>query len=263
MDRLRIAALASLALALAAPSGRADEKSASDDRTCVLYSLVDLVGNDPSLGQWVADTIPEVVAPGTWKYHGGEGVLRYYAPKNLLVVSHTAATQAKVEDFLKNVKKSLPAGHDKTRTAAKAQMHDSAVVPADYRVPGPTRACSSFAEQSSSYPVPAPVARPKHLFHFIIRYEGEGIVDDNVVKAIKTQFQANKKEKASLAGPSYYPGSASGSAASSVPGERILAPSSGVPSSSGSEKKDKDDKKADKDDKKKADKDEEKDDKTP
>jgi hypothetical protein len=258
MDRLRIAALASLALALAAPSGRAYEKSASDDQTCVLYSLADL-GNDPDLGQWVADTIPEVVAPGTWK---GQGVLRYYAPKKLLVVYHTAATQAKVEGFLKNVKKSLPAGHDKTRTAAKAQVRDSAVVSADYRVPGPTRGCSSFAEQNSSYPVPAPVARPKHLFHFIIRYEGEGIVDDNVVKAIKTQFQANKKEKASLAGPSYYP-AASGSAASSGPGEQLLAPSSGVPSSSGSEKKDKDDKKADKDDKKKADKDEEKDDKTP
>ena len=39
-----------------------------------------------------------------------------------------------------------------------------------------------------SYPVPAPARPPKHLFHFIIRYEGNGVVDENVVKAVQAQM---------------------------------------------------------------------------
>jgi hypothetical protein len=231
MDRLRFIAPAVLAVALATPSGRADEKSASDDLTCVLYALADL-GNDPDLGQWVAETIPEVIAPGTWK---GQGVVRYYAPKKLLVVYHTPATQARVEGFLKEVKKSLPVGNDVAHTAARGPLPTAAVVvPADFRVPGPIRACSSFAEHHSSYPVPAPATRPKHLFHFIIRYEGEGIVDDNVVKAMKTQFKANKDT------------------AGAVPEALRLGvkeTKEELPEPSKAKKEDKDDKKKDKEDK--------------
>src|SRR5262249_50653316 len=46
------------------------------------------------------------------------------------------------------------------------------------------------AEQHPTYLVPNPARSPKHLFHFIIRYEGEGIVDSNVVEAIKAQNSA-------------------------------------------------------------------------
>jgi hypothetical protein len=218
MDRVRFISLAALALGtLAASSARSVGQQApswatpccvcsystdSDDLTCVAYSLADL-GNDPDLGKWVAETIPEVIAPGTWK---GKGVLRYYAPKKLLVVYHNAAAQARVDAFLKSVKKSLPAANEKTIAAGAGGMPacvcvrtapvcETAVVPADFRVPGKVRGFTTFADPSSSYPVPAPATRPKHLFHFIIRYEGEGIVDDNVVKAMKTQFQGKKKEK--------------------------------------------------------------------
>jgi hypothetical protein len=199
MDRLRFFGLASLALALvilATPNGRSGEPPAlseqgAQDRTYNLYALDDL-GHDPELGKWVAEAIPEVIAPGTWK---GQGALRYYAPKNLLLVYHTPETQAKVRGFLQNVKKVLPAGHE-TQAATKAPACDPAVVPADYRAPRSFKAATVPAEQSASYPVAAPVRQPKHLFHFIIRYEGDGIIDDNVVKYFKTQYPANKKEKA-------------------------------------------------------------------
>jgi hypothetical protein len=238
MDRLRFVSLAALALGtLAASSARSPGQqgptwtspvgpaccvpsysSDSDDLTCVAYSLADL-GNDPDLGKWVAETIPEVIAPGTWK---GKGVLRYYAPKKLLVVYHNAATQARVDAFLKSVKKSLPAANEKTIAAANgvpacvcvrtAPVCETAVVPADFRVPGKVRGFTTFADPSSSYPVPASATRPKHLFHFIIRYEGEGIVDDNVVKAMKTQFQGKKREK----GPDPLVGSPSSASGGSI-----------------------------------------------
>lgn len=33
----------------------------------------------------------------------------------------------------------------------------------------------------SSYPIPAPLAQPKHLFHFVIRYEGDGLSDPGML----------------------------------------------------------------------------------
>ncbi len=200
MDRLRFVYPVLLALTLSVlvgPAARAQDrpgpKTDSEGRTCVTYSLAEL-GGDADLGKWVAETIPEVIAPGTWK---GQGVLRYYGPKNLLVVYHTPATHAKVDAFLQSVKKSLPAGNDRVSTPMAVLTGGAAVVQADFRAPGTVRRTAS-PEQSLSYPVPAPATRPKHLFHFIIRYEGEGIVDDNVVKAFKTQVQANKKDKADV-----------------------------------------------------------------
>src|SRR6516164_5898923 len=67
----------------------------SQERTYTIYSLAEL-GEDADLGKWIAETIPDVIEPGTWK---GQGVLRYYAPKNILVVYHTPAVQAKVDGF--------------------------------------------------------------------------------------------------------------------------------------------------------------------
>jgi hypothetical protein len=156
----------------------------SADRSYKIYGLDDL-GSDPGFGEWIAQTIPEVIAQGTWK---GPGVIRYYAPKNILVVCHTRAVQAKVEVFLKDVKKSLPSEKKMTATARKS----AELVPADYRTPAVLRTSSPTPERSLAYPVPEQAKPPKHLFHFIIRYEGEGIIDDNVVKAMKGYIQAEK-----------------------------------------------------------------------
>src|SRR5690348_6564748 len=98
MSRSRFLALTALALALTVRTGRSEEQKAAvnpyslshrvtnaatgdaQEHTCVIYSLAEL-GEGSDLGKWIAETIPEVIEPGTWK---GQGVLRYYAPKNIL-----------------------------------------------------------------------------------------------------------------------------------------------------------------------------------
>jgi hypothetical protein len=140
--------------------------------TCKIYSLSDL-GDDPKLCKWVADTIPDMIQPATWKQSGVK--LSYYAPSKILVVSNTPAVHAQVEEFLQNLRKSMP------QQKALAR-HDASVVPAQFAVPDGTR---SVQAGPSSYPVPTLSQGPKHLFHFIIRYEGEGIIDSNVVKFAK------------------------------------------------------------------------------
>ena len=150
-----------------------------------IYSLNDF-GSDPGLCEWIAKTIPEVIAVGNWN---SPATISYYAPKNILVVSHTSTVQAQVETFLKNVKKSLPETTKARASAPKSHTSGNEVVPAAYHEPGLRKAAKPTSQPTPSYPVPAQAKPPKHLFHFIIRYEGEGIVDDNIVKAMKDYYR--------------------------------------------------------------------------
>jgi hypothetical protein len=182
MSRFRLVGLAALALALsvlAARTVRSADLPAHGEQTCVIYSLSDL-GDDPELCKWIAETIPEVIEPGSWNAHRDADpgkTLHYYAPKKILVIYHTAAVQAKVDAFLKDLKKSV---------AASAPDPRHGVAPAEYRESASTPAAAA-PDSSVSYSVPPPVRPPKHLFHLIVRYEGDGIVDENVVKMIKAQ----------------------------------------------------------------------------
>lgn len=147
---------------------------------CKVYSLADM-GDDPNLCKWIADTIPDVIQPGSWVYSGGafgggeaKRTLSYFAPAKILVINHTPAVHAQVDEFLLTLKKSVV----QEKAAAK---RDAQIVPAQFSVPDQTR---SFMPMQA----PAPQA-PKHLLHFIlglgVRYEGEGIIDANVVKFAK------------------------------------------------------------------------------
>jgi hypothetical protein len=154
----------------------------------VIYSLHDL-GEDPAFCQWIAETIPEVIEPASWKCSDASGkkpVLRYYEPKKILVVCHTAAVHAKVDRFLKAMKEALPR-QTRGPVAGKAPMKDHGVVPARFQAPGLLNPPPPAPEPNAVYPVPPPARQPKHLFHFIIRYEGAGIIDSNVVKFMKAQ----------------------------------------------------------------------------
>jgi hypothetical protein len=211
------------------------------DQSYKIYSLDDF-GSDPGLCEWIAQTIPDVIAAGTWK---GPGVIRYYPPKNILVVCHTPAVQAQVDGFLKDVKKSLPEP-TKARTAApKSPASFREVVPIVYDQPNLPKKVQSkrVPEQNLSYPVPAQPKAPKHLFHFIIRYEGEGIVDDNVVKAMKDYYRAEIQAGQRTA-PSAQPYTAPPPPPASSTGALLSAPS--TPPVSGKEEK-KEDKSTEKD----------------
>lgn len=179
------------------------KKHAADERSCVIYSLTDM-GYDSDFGRWIAQAIPDIVESKSWQQYGGSGALRYYAPKNILIVNHSPRMQAKVDGFLKKLKTSLPKA-SQTGLAKRKKSSHASIVPADYRTPpeSPVRTSNPLPEPSS-YPVPAPVKAPKHLFHFLIRYEGEGLIDDNVVKFMKGYMQAetgavNKQASQSVA----------------------------------------------------------------
>ena len=48
-----------------------------------------------------------------------------------------------------------------------------------------------------AYPIPAPLAQPKHLFHFVIRYEGDGLADQKMIaKAMAAAGQDDGPKKA-------------------------------------------------------------------
>jgi hypothetical protein len=206
MPRLRFLAVALLALVLVgsptqtgrsaddtngtsyAPPAVSATYPAADNSSCVIYALADM-GYDSDLGRWIAQTIPEMIEPKSWQGYGG-GAIRYYASKNILIIRNSAPTHAKVDSFLRDLKKSMPKGSGSGFATGK-KSPSASVVPAEYRAPALLRASSPVPE-TSSYPVPAPAQPPKHLFHFLIRYEGDGIIDDNVVKFMKAYYQAEK-----------------------------------------------------------------------
>ena len=123
---------------------------------CTVHPLGDL-GDDPKLCKWIADTIPEMIQPSTWKL--GHGRIVYYAPAKIPIVTNTPAVHAQVDEFLKGIKRSLPA-------QKKSTPQSEQIVPVQAIATGSLR-------------------MPKHLFHFIIRYEGAGIVDANLAKFAK------------------------------------------------------------------------------
>ena len=88
--------------------------------TCTVYALKDL-GDDPNLGKWVAETIPQMIQPGTWGDASGQGGterkhrLSYYPQGKILVVYHTAAAHAEIAAFLDGLKKADARGESGCR----------------------------------------------------------------------------------------------------------------------------------------------------
>jgi hypothetical protein len=165
---------------------------------CITYHLGELA-DDPAFATWIAETIPCVIQPGTWHAEGKssaeKGTIRHFAPAKILVVSHTQAVHAQVDAFLKDIKKSLPhvGQRQKAHGIMPAQFLSNAATSADS-----SRSADTAKSSKTTYPVPAPLQQPKHLFHLVLRYEGEGIVDAQVVEVLKgLTGQAGVSEAAS------------------------------------------------------------------
>jgi len=160
--------------------------------TCTIYSLKEF--GDVTFGDWIAETIPQVIQPGTWnpagKAEGTKCFLSHYGRGQILLVYHTPAVQTKVQAFLDNLKKMIQ--EEKGNTGGQSGTSsrvDPAVVPAKIDVSVGSATDDRVKLPPSGYPVPAARKQPKHLFHFIIRYEGEGIVDDTVAGVLKEIYK--------------------------------------------------------------------------
>lgn len=145
--------------------------------TCCTYHLGELA-DDPNFAKWIADTLPEVIRPGTWNQ--SERVARCYGPARILVVTHTPAVQAEVDAFLKSLRSAMPQARTTKATST------SAVMPALHLTATPLRAPEPVGPRQLAYPVPAASVQPKHLFHFIIRYEGEGSLSAPLAEVVKS-----------------------------------------------------------------------------
>jgi hypothetical protein len=153
----------------------------------VIYRLDGLV-DDPEFCKETVEMIQDVIEPPSWNQDSdNKPYLNYSVRKKILVVYHTAAVQAKVDAFLKNLKKAIQCGQERAVAAGNTSAKDKEVVPARYLAPGLIKTSHPAPDSNFTYPLPPPVRPPKHLFHFIIRYEGAGIVDSNVVKFMKAQ----------------------------------------------------------------------------
>lgn len=189
--RFRAALLLVLAALTQAAHARAPKaKAPAGKLSCAVYSLAS--AGDAAYGKWVADTIPQVIDPESWSgaAKGGKPVLTYNASRRVLVVLHTPAVQAKVAAFIKQLEKAGASGGEEA-SEARQNGATQALEAAPARPDAP----------ASAYLVPAPEKRPKHLLHFIIRYEGAGLIDSSVVKFAKAMGGQKGKPQSSWCEP--------------------------------------------------------------
>ena len=155
----------------------------------------------------------QVVQPQSWTGKNAPAAAITYHPQGkVLVVYNTPAVQEEVSAFLNKFRKAQPADRptsDRTTvlpahfTVPPSVVNHAATdskgwvnykfgqgVNFDMQSGGSTFAWGLLAPKADcqcgqptvGYPVPR-VHQPKHLFHFIVRYEGEGIIDSSVVGA--------------------------------------------------------------------------------
>lgn len=166
----------------------ANSSEAPPDLTCKVYALNDV---DPALASWVAQTIPEMIEPGSWTTAGGRASLNFYPPKKLLVVRHTNAAHARIGEFLKEI----------SRASAPATFATTPREPALLRTHHLMPAMKTDVVESKPQPPRRTDGNPRHLFHIIVdgfegegmklknftlRYEGEGIIDSTIAELIKS-----------------------------------------------------------------------------
>jgi hypothetical protein len=190
MARSRSIAITALVVALATAQLQAVRSQSPDshlrpappkDVTCVVYPLAG-IGHDPGLPQWVAETIPSVVDPESWRLDGM--TISFHAASKVLVVRQSPTVHAKVKAFLADLKNAAHEENGAVHLRKPSVMHAEFTQTAPAKVP---------AGQGAGYPVPAPLSQPKHLFHLVLRYEGDGLPENAVESVVKQLSEAADK----------------------------------------------------------------------
>jgi hypothetical protein len=175
----------------------------ADNSTCKVYALKEL-GDDPELCKWIAETIPNVIKPGSWNL-GEKQRISYYGQGRILVVYHNEMIQSEVAAFLEGLKKAMPQEKQwASGPHAKMPAMDAKVAHAAWHTPA-----SMPPMTNPAYPIPAPLQHPKHLFHLIVRAEGIGDFGTSVVKELSGDAvnaeEAKEQRKAVADKPSASP----------------------------------------------------------
>lgn len=170
-------------------SSRTQPNQSSREAGCTtkVYSLADL-GDDPTLCNWIAQTIPQVIQPDSWVTNDCVGncytKVVANASAKILVVCQTAAVHAEVEAFLRSMSQTVAQNRQRQVPTSSAKFATSpSVLPAQFVTPN-----DAGSTPPMPYPVPPQTKQPKHLFHFIIRYEGDGVIDANVADYLKAVY---------------------------------------------------------------------------
>ncbi len=163
---------------------------------CKVYGLNGLA-RDPQFVKWVAETIPQVISPGTW--NDGR-LLTYQADGKILVVYHNPAVQAEVAAFIDKLSEAKSKETAPTAAVSLGVPGQAArpgpwpqVVPAVYSAPAPSKAPEVLSTSKMSYPVPPPLKQPKHLFHLILQGEGSDTSITDMFKQLSTQSFETKE----------------------------------------------------------------------
>src|SRR4030095_2168566 len=121
---------------------------------------------------------------GSWNQNGtAENCqkLSYFAPGKVMVVCHSQAVHNEIDAFLKNLKTTVARENRRTfANVSRPSANKSGIQPAQFLASDVLKTAETVPAPKEAYPVPTQTRQPKHLFHFIIRYEGDGIIDANV-----------------------------------------------------------------------------------
>ncbi len=139
-----------------------------------IYNLSEM-GIPGADGDKIARAIPQIIEPGSWEH------VPLFLESRALIVYQSPAVIRKVDEFLKNLQATLAAdkkepGKEQDRAVGAGEPASAPYQPATT----PRETDSRFEEM----PTPAKT-QPPHLFHMSIRYEGNGIIDNNVVEFAK------------------------------------------------------------------------------
>jgi hypothetical protein len=165
------------------------------DPICKVYGLNGLAKN-PQFVKWVAETIPQVISPGTW--NGGR-LLTYQADAKVLVVYHNPAVQAEVAAFIDRLSEAKSKEAAPTAVVSPGVPGSPArglgpqIVPAIYSAPAPSKAPEVLYPSRMPYPVPPPLKQPKHLFHLILQGEGSDTSITDMFKQLSAQSGETKE----------------------------------------------------------------------
>src|SRR5262249_11708099 len=109
---------------------------------------------------------------------------------------HSQSVHNEIDAFLKNLKTTVARENHRTfANVSRSNANKSGIQPAQFLATDVLKTAETVPASKEAYPVPAQARPPTHLFHFIMRYEGDGIIDANVADYLKAVYGGQNSEQ--------------------------------------------------------------------